>query len=67
MSNQVPYATRSDEQRIIARLMCDGYSLSEIEAGFALQAKRDGNFTADSVRSFIWKARAALDAGIKGE
>ena len=53
MNKQVPYATASDEKRIVDRLMCDGYSTKEIEAGFAVQAKDNGDFTVDSVRAAI--------------
>lgn len=49
MSKQVPFATISDEKRIVDRLMDCGYSLEEINAAFALQAKTDGNFTVESV------------------
>ena len=53
MNKQVPYATASDEKRIVDRLMCDGYSAKEIEAGFAVQAKDNGDFTVYSVREAI--------------
>jgi hypothetical protein len=58
-NKQVPFATISDEKRIVDRLMCDGYTMQEIEAGFALQAKENGDFTVDSVRAAIAQAGAA--------
>lgn len=53
----VPFATVSDEKRIVDRLMCDGYSIAEIESGFTLQAKSNGDFTVESVRKHIWLAK----------
>jgi hypothetical protein len=54
VSNQVPDATISDEERIIRRLMEMGFSMEEIERGFERQAKLGIPFTFDSVRSAIW-------------
>jgi hypothetical protein len=49
MSKQVPFATKSDEDRIVNRLLEMGWSMSEINDGFAHQAKDNGDFTVDSV------------------
>jgi hypothetical protein len=54
---QVPDCTKFCEERIVRRLMECGYTLAEINAGFALQAKTDGKFTVDSIREHIWLFR----------
>jgi hypothetical protein len=47
--SQVPFATKSDEDHIVYRLLDMGWSMSEINDGFAHQAKSNGDFTVDSV------------------
>ena len=42
-------------QETYNRLMCMGYSRDEIEAGFSLQARSNGDFTVESVRDAIWR------------
>ncbi len=59
MSNQVPEVTKSEQERIICRLLEMGYGLEEVNAEVNRQAETGAKYTLDSI-SWALSVRGAF-------